>query len=102
MIRHDVHPVTGARVKGFRLPDWHRALDLTLRAHRVFYDFPSIGWDVALTPEGPVLVEANYNWNAVTTQQASGRPLGMNGYFESVLSYLDPSSQPRLNRQQAR
>lgn len=89
MVRHDVHPATGSQVRGFRLPGWHRALDLTLRAHRVFYEYPSIGWDVALTPDGPVLVEANYNWNAATTQQASGRPLGANGYFESVLSYLD-------------
>jgi hypothetical protein len=66
-----------------------RDTTLALRAHRVFYDFPSVGWDVAVTPEGPVLIEGNYNWNVVLTQQAGGRAIGETGYFDIYLSFLD-------------
>ena len=32
-----------------------------LQASGLFYGLPLIGWDVAICPEGPVIVEANTN-----------------------------------------
>jgi len=87
-VEHTNHPVFGSPIAGFRLPDWEKVIELGLRAHRVFYDFPSVGWDVAVTPEGPVLIEGNHNWNVVLTQQAGGPALGETPFFESYLSYL--------------
>ncbi|HTV00203.1 MAG TPA: sugar-transfer associated ATP-grasp domain-containing protein [Luteitalea sp.] len=71
----DTHPLTGARITGFQLPDWPATLDLCIRAHRTFASHFSVGWDVALTTHGPVLVEGNYNWDVVLAQQPHGRPL---------------------------
>lgn len=53
------HPDTGARIAGRLLPDWDAALDLVRRAGAVFDDFAVVGWDVALTKEGPLVVEGN-------------------------------------------
>lgn len=53
------HPTTQRPLIGFKLPDWDSAIELVMRATR---HFPGLGlqnWDVALTPDGPILVELN-------------------------------------------
>jgi hypothetical protein len=56
-------PRTGRRIEGFLLPHWDEACDLACRAARAFLPLRTIGWDVALTPDGPVLVEGNAWWD---------------------------------------
>jgi hypothetical protein len=70
------HPDTGIIIPGRELPNWKQVRELAICAHHVFAEFPSVGWDIAVTPEGPVLVEGNYNWDIVIAQQAGCRPLG--------------------------
>jgi Sugar-transfer associated ATP-grasp len=53
------HPDTGAAICGMRLPWWQRVKDLALEAHRLFCTIPVIGWDIAITDEGPIVVEGN-------------------------------------------
>ncbi|HKO89445.1 MAG TPA: sugar-transfer associated ATP-grasp domain-containing protein, partial [Burkholderiales bacterium] len=48
------HPDSGAMISGAHLPYWNEVVDLALRAHRSFSEFPSVGWDIAITPQGPV------------------------------------------------
>ena len=55
----DNHPVTGAPVTGRKIPQWPAIRDLAIAGHEAFGDRFIIGWDIALTPAGPVLVEAN-------------------------------------------
>ncbi len=57
------HPVTGARIAGSILPKWRSIVELVERAHRLIAaEMPTVGWDVALTPDEPVLIEANRDW----------------------------------------
>ena len=56
-----LHPDTGARIEGRSLPLWEETKALAVAAHRVFTDRVVIGWDVAATNEGPVIVEGNGN-----------------------------------------
>jgi hypothetical protein len=58
-----IHPVTGASLEGFRLPDWNAVLALALRCARLFLPLRTIGWDIGLTPDGPVIVEGNRWWD---------------------------------------
>lgn len=53
------HPVTGARIEGRALPFASDLKPFAERAHRAFADRVIIGWDIAITPNGLVLVEAN-------------------------------------------
>jgi hypothetical protein len=54
-----VHPSTGRDIAGFRLPLWSETLDAALNAHRTFPPFKVVGWDLAITPEGPKVIEGN-------------------------------------------
>lgn len=63
MKRVVVHPGTGMPLDGFRLPHWHEAIDLAKTAQRCFPTLPALGWDIALTEEGPQIIEANARWD---------------------------------------
>ena len=53
------HPTSGAQIAGFRLPHWEEFRAFTEGAHRAFSDRIMVGWDVAITPQGLILVEGN-------------------------------------------
>ncbi|NNF03162.1 MAG: hypothetical protein HKN17_01745 [Rhodothermales bacterium] len=73
---HASHPDSGSRISGFRLPDWKSAVDLVMRAHATLNDLPFVGWDVALTADGPVLIEGNQGFGSESPQLAHLKPLG--------------------------
>ncbi|WP_018881030.1 sugar-transfer associated ATP-grasp domain-containing protein [Thioalkalivibrio sp. ALE30] len=54
------HPNTGSQLVGRTLPHWEETRRLALAAAQAFYPIRLIGWDVAITPQGPVLIEGNY------------------------------------------
>ena len=79
------HPNTGALIEGTCLPWWHDATALVLQAHGKLRSMACVGWDVALTGSGPVLVEANWAPGARLAQAPSGVPLGETNFMR----YLD-------------
>lgn len=56
---YDRHPVTETAFCGFQVPMFDRAVKLCLDAAQVRPGLAYIGWDVAITPDGPVLIEGN-------------------------------------------
>ncbi|TWT05035.1 sugar-transfer associated ATP-grasp domain-containing protein [Reyranella sp. CPCC 100927] len=73
---YDSHPVTGAPVLGRRIEQWPALRELALRAHRVFRRRIVIGWDLALTTDGPMVVEGNSNMDVSFIQRAYREPIG--------------------------
>jgi hypothetical protein len=55
-------PATGERAEGALLPDWPAVRRLVLEGAPRFLPTRSLGWDVALTPAGPVVIENNIRW----------------------------------------
>ena len=53
------HPDSGIVFKGYKIPFLKEAIELCLKAHQLLYFNFVIGWDVAITDKGPVIVEAN-------------------------------------------
>jgi hypothetical protein len=63
VVRLDVHPKTRVEFSGFQLPFWAKACDLAREVATRFVPVRTIGWDIALTPEGPVVLEGNIWWD---------------------------------------
>jgi hypothetical protein len=66
------HPDTGRPIVGLQLPDWQATLDLCLAAASALPAIRTQSWDIALTSEGPVLVEANFGGDLNLPQIAFG------------------------------
>jgi hypothetical protein len=64
----ETHPDSGTRFKGQQLPFWDEVLNLCIRAAKITPRLRTIGWDVALTPSGPVLIEGNPDWDLPMVQ----------------------------------
>lgn len=55
------HPETKYVFKDKKLPYPDKVVSLVIRAAKVFPDRYIIGWDIAYTPEGPMIIEGNTN-----------------------------------------
>ena len=61
---HDRHPDTGVKFDGVTLPHYEEAKALCCRLSELLPFFHTVGWDVAITPDGPLIIEGNDNWGA--------------------------------------
>jgi hypothetical protein len=75
MISVEEHPDTGYRIAGSRVPLWETIIETALQGQRSLPGLKTIGWDIALTPEGVVLVEPNANYGVYSLQVANQRGL---------------------------
>lgn len=55
----EVHPVTGVKFEGFQVPMWDEVLAFIQKAALVVPQVRYVAWDVAVTAQGPTLVEGN-------------------------------------------
>ena len=53
------HPNTGTKFEGIQLPYWPQCLELIHRCVLKFRQFKYLGWDLAISESGPLIVEAN-------------------------------------------
>lgn len=56
------HPVTRVKIINFKIPYWSEVISLTKKAALYIPANRSVGWDVAITKDGPELIEGNHNW----------------------------------------
>ena len=56
--RFDRHPDTGVVFGGYSVPLFAEAMDVARRAH-VWLPHVYAGWDIGITPDGPVVIECN-------------------------------------------
>ncbi|KYG59406.1 sugar-transfer associated ATP-grasp domain-containing protein [Planococcus maritimus] len=69
------HPITGAAITGIQLPYWEEVLKMVRAAALVVPEVKSVGWDVAITPNGPAIIEGNDNWDKVLWQMPQSKGL---------------------------
>ena len=89
----DVHPTSGVRIEGFRVPDWTDAKQLALRAHRTLRNIALVGWDIALTTDGPVIIEGNKTPGGDSFQVAHKTPWGATRFPELYIENLNGALQ---------
>jgi len=68
LIEFACHPRTGRPFAGFSVPYMPETHDLVTRAAHAFAPLRTVGWDVAITDDGPSLVEGNVTWDPLPTR----------------------------------
>ncbi len=56
---YDEHPDTGVHFVGYQLPMVDEAIALAKQAAQVIPKVGHVGWDMAITPDGPAIIEGN-------------------------------------------
>ena len=65
---HSRHPLTNVEIVGLKVPHWQAILELAKAAAERTPQTRSVGWDIAVTPQRPVLLEGNHNWCKILWQ----------------------------------
>ena len=72
IIECDRHPDSGIQINGMRLENWDSVKEKICEYQARVPELKAIGWDVALTDDGPVIIEIN-NWWDTTGQLFIGK-----------------------------
>ncbi|MDD2980883.1 MAG: sugar-transfer associated ATP-grasp domain-containing protein [Hespellia sp.] len=56
---YEKHPQTEIVFKGFQIPYWEEIIEMMKEVVKFTTFISNIGWDIAITPDGPVLIEGN-------------------------------------------
>ncbi|MEO8479697.1 MAG: sugar-transfer associated ATP-grasp domain-containing protein [Gemmatimonadota bacterium] len=97
----DRHPTTGLVFSGVVLPDWDAAVALAKQGQQLLPTLRSIGWDIALSAGGPLIVEPNDWWSSDVVQQPGLRGLVDDPFVEFVTE-VGARHLLHLDRRQAR
>src|SRR5699024_12718885 len=62
------HPNTFEKFQDFKIPFYNESCELAINLHESLYGIHSIGWDIAITPDGPLIIKGNDNWNVAMQQ----------------------------------
>jgi hypothetical protein len=71
--RFEHNPDTGLPICGETVPDWEEIRALVRRAAEVFGPLPLLGWDIAPSANGLVIIEANSNPDIIGAQVCCGQ-----------------------------
>lgn len=78
----DRHPESVIIFENFKLPYWQDIVRFVKQTHLLFYGIYSVGWDVCMTTDGPMLIEGNDNWDTNDTQHYRGAKDLFKTYFK--------------------
>lgn len=84
------HPDTGIVFKGYQLPMVTEAIALAKKAALEIPQMRHIGWDIAITPDGPAIIEGNEYPGTDLCQLAPHYPekIGLWPYYQKILRQL--------------
>lgn len=77
------HPFTGHPLVGFKIPCFEEAKEMILKAAMVVPELRYVGWDVAISPDGPCIIEGN-NYTAHDFWQLPGQTPGGIGIMPTI------------------
>jgi hypothetical protein len=74
--RYRNHPITNAKVNDRVIEQWPAIAAMAKRCHAAFPHRLMIGWDIALTPHGPIMLEGNTKFDVMFLQRVQNKPAG--------------------------
>lgn len=94
------HPTSGAAIVGATLPFWEETVQIACDAHAVFPELGVCGFDIAVTPDGPRIIECNDSPAHVLYQHASGHGI-WNDDFAPIWTSVEAHQKKQLARHKA-
>lgn len=70
--RYTEHPETHVEFASFKIPYFEEVKREAIYFHSMLKDIHSIGWDIAITDNGPAFIEGNDDWSIVQSQLSGG------------------------------
>lgn len=95
----ETHPDTGANLVGMTVPLYRDLVDTALEGHKLFPDFGILGWDMAATDDGALIVEPNTTPDFVLPQLADRRGI-LDAAFQAFLDERHQAKKSMLDAQQ--
>ncbi|NNC49346.1 MAG: hypothetical protein HKO01_02290 [Flaviramulus sp.] len=80
------HPDSGVIFDDFQIPFYIQVKEIVIKACSLF-NLPLLGWDVAITPDGPVIVEVNHNFHLKLSDRME-KGLKNNPSFKKLLDEI--------------
>lgn len=82
------HPQTGVDIVGFVVPMYAEALAMADEMARIVPEVPYIGWDIAIAPDRPIVIEGNYNSGVFQMKPSlSGIKTGLRPRYQQVIGF---------------
>lgn len=81
------HPDSNVKFKGFKIPKWNELIETIKEMHKKVYPVKLVGWDMALTDQGWVIVEGNGKPNISSMQVVHYKTYGC-GLKKEIMSAL--------------
>jgi len=66
------HPTSGLQFEGYKVPLWDEVIALAKNVQKSFDFYPLLGMDIAVSEEGPLVIEINSSYDNVDLEQARG------------------------------
>ena len=83
-----VHPLSGVSIVGFVIPFYAEAIDLAKKLAAVVPEVPYVGWDIAIGPNGPLVIEGNYNSGVFQMKPSlSGLKVGLRPTYAKAMGF---------------
>lgn len=79
-----IHPISGKPIVGFKIPFWNDILQLVNEIAMITPTVRYVGWDVALTKTGPLIIEGN-DRGQLGVQQAASQ-IGLWSVYKKYIS----------------
>lgn len=81
------HPITKVKMSYMQLPFWSETMEMLKAAATEVPEIGFVGWDIAITPEGPVIIEGNttpgYRYYQIPAHMING--MGNRAIYERCL-----------------
>lgn len=83
-----VHPLSGTSIVGFRVPRYDEVVALIDIMSREIPEVPYVGWDIAIGPDAPIVIEGNPNSGVYQSKPSvSGVRTGLLPVYKAAIGF---------------
>ena len=88
---YEVHPTNNFDFINFQIPYFKQAVELCKKAALVDKHIKYVGWDIAITNDGPIIVEGNQlpGYDMAQNYYVTGKDTGLLPEFEKILGKIE-------------